>query len=33
MDVAKTFAERWRAVLWDIETDILDLAELRRRST
>jgi hypothetical protein len=30
IDVAKAFAERWRAVLWDIETDILDLADLRR---
>jgi hypothetical protein len=33
IDLARAFAERWRAVLWDIETDILDLAELRRRST
>lgn len=31
MDVAKVFAERWRAVLWDIENEILDLADLRRR--
>jgi hypothetical protein len=30
MDVARAFAERWPAVLWDIDTEILDLADLRR---
>jgi hypothetical protein len=30
IEVAIAFAKEWTAVLWDIETEILDLAELRR---
>ena len=30
MDIARAFAERWQAVLWDTDTKILDLADLRR---
>ncbi len=32
MDIARAFAERWRAVLWDTDAEVLDLADLRRRT-
>jgi hypothetical protein len=30
MDIARAIAERWQAVLWDTDTEILDFADLRR---
>jgi hypothetical protein len=29
MDIARAFAERWRAVFWDTDAEVLDLADLR----
>jgi hypothetical protein len=32
MDIARAFAERRQAVLWDTDSEVLDLADLRQRT-